>query len=871
MFLTELARRLWYFLRRDRVSDDLADEMRLHLELRAQRERQAGADPVEAHWRARRQFGSSVRLVESSRDQWQMRWVEDVVTDVRYGLRALRRTPLPSAVVIITLAVGIGATLAMFTVMDAALFRPLPVREPERLVIIPRQDVPLEGDRERVTPLSYQTLRERKDIYEDVGMYAAGGLNLTGGIEPIRVQAGLVTPSALTLLGVQPVRGRLFVEDEGRLGAPDVVILSHRLWWAQFNGVPDVVGRTLSLNDRTYEIVGVMPPRFAFPEGSDVWIPMTVPLSWERTQIFRFIISTTGVARLAPGVTRAQANAFWVSQWQAMGRRLPPGETYPDVNFSMRSYFVGDADSRVVMVMALAGLLLVAACANIAGLLLARWSARGREIAVRAAIGASRRRLLRQLTVESGVLAVLGAVVGLGVAAAGLRVFEALMPPDLAALLPPRIDTRVLVALLALTVTAAIAVGTLPAFAASRGDLAQTLKSGTPAGSRPRRRLGSALVVIETALAVVLLVGSGLLVKSLMRLHAVDTGLRVEQVVTARLALSRAKYSEEAARARFYAQLERELDAEAGLQTSALVSTLPLRGEWHPPVAFVLVDRPDLEGHPGGELVYATPDYFATMGIRVLDGRTFTTADTASTARGAIVSDSLAREWWPRSSPLGARISTGEGRATIVGVVNDVRGTALDGAPHPQFYLPFSTSLQATIVARSALPSAAAYASVLAAVQRVDPAQVLYDLKTMGQVAAESVIEQRATSALATVFAIITLVLAAVGLYGLLAYGVVQRTREFGVRFALGAPRATVVRSVVRDGVRLAVLGVAVGLAAALWGMRYVQMQLYGVTPTDATVYLIAPMVLVVTAFVAAMVPALRASRVDPLIALKAE
>jgi predicted permease len=874
MPLAELARRIWFFLRRDRVSAELAEEMRLHQELRARREREAGVAATEATWRARRQFGNGARHVEESRDQWGMRWADELAVDLTYGLRALRRAPLPSAVVIATLAIGIGATLAMFTVMDAALFRPLPVREPERLVISPQRDVPIEGMRDRQTPFSLTALRERKDLFVDVGAFAAGGLNLTGGRDPMRVQAGLITPSALRLLGVAPVFGRLFTEEEGDPGGGDVVVISDRLWRAQFGADPAIVGRRLSLNDRSYEIVGVMPPRFAFPAGSHLWIPLTIPLTHERTQIFHFIINTTFVARLAPGMTRAQANADDLRQALARGWKPEPGVPLQDTYLPFRRFFLGDGEARLLMVMGLASLLLLAACANIGGLLLARWSSRRREIAVRAAIGASRGRLLRQLATESTVLAAAGAALGLGVAAAALRVFGALMPPELAALTPPRFDERALLATLGLAIVAAIAIGTLPALAASRGDLTRTLKSGgTLAVRRPSGwRLGSALVVVEVALAVLLLVGSGVLIESLARLHAVDTGLRAEHVVTARIALSNAKFSESADRERFRARLEQALRDDPGIEQAALVSTLPLRGDFHPAIALQLLDRPRLDEAPSAELVYASPGYFATMGIQIVAGRGFVAADTLPDG-GAVISQSLARQWWPGGSPLGARITSGlgPGEHVIVGVVNDVHGTALDGEQEAQLYVPLTGLHEATIVARSTLPAREALARIRAAVQRVDPTQVVYDELTMEQVADAAIAEQRATSTLATVFGAITLLLAALGLYGLLAFGVVQRRPELGIRFALGARRAHVVGGIVGDGVRLTVVGAAIGLAAAYALTRLLQSRLTDVEPASTVVYVAVPAILLATALAAVIVPAMRAARVDPIRVLRAE
>lgn len=877
MSIAELARRVWFFIRRDQVTADLQEEMRLHMELRAQREREAGFDESEAVLRASRQFGNRGRHVEESRDQWGMRWADELALDLRYAFRSLRRAPGIGAIVIITLSIGIGATTAMFGVMDAALFRPLPMKDADRLVVLSGLDVPYAELPSPIPQLDLVRLRREAHVYEALGAYAVGGLNLTGGGEPMRARVGLITPDALQLLGIQPQLGRLFTEDEERVDGPNVAILSHALWRRQFGADEAILRKTISLNDRTFEIVGVMPPRFAFPEGSELWIPMTVPMTAARAEIFRFIIETNGIGRLASGVTAERANAHLVTVMEEMGRRRRAGPP-PEITRPMRRHFAGDADKRLWMVMGLAGLLLVAACANVCGLLLARWSARRREMAVRTAIGASRRRLLRQLVTESAVLALAGTLGGIALAWAGMRVFEALTPAELLALTPPRIDGRVLALALGLTVITAIGVGTLPAIMASRAYLSGAMKSsGTAAATRRGGRwLGGALVVVEVALAVVLLVGSGLLVKSLARLQSVDTGLRAEQVYTARIALSNTLYPNATARRQFHARVRDELARTPGLEHAAMVSTLPLSGEWNPQLYFSLPDRvkaSEDEKDPSAEHMYATSGYFEALGIRLVAGRTFLPHDTAAVGGGAIISESLAKQYFPGTSAVGARMKLGRQERTIVGVVNDVRSTTLDGEQQDQLYLPFESSApsQATLVARSSLPAPDAFARMRDAVQRVSPTQVVFDLKTMRDVTLSSTSEQRASGTLATTFALITLLLAAMGLYGLLAYGVVQRTTELGIRFALGAQRRNVVRSVVSDGLVLAALGALLGLAASYGATRLIRSQLYEVAPTDLTVFLAVPAVLIATALLAAAIPALRASRVDPIRALRAE
>ena len=874
MSIAELVRRVWFFLRRDRVTAELEEEMRLHVELRAAREQAEGMDAAEAHYRAARQFGNRGRHVEESRDQWGMRWADELSIDLRYAVRSLRRSPALTLIVVLTLALGIGATTAIFSVMDAAIFRPLPMREPERLVLISDVDVPLEGLPRRRDAFDLPRLQEEKAAFEALGAYAAGGLNLTGGREPQRIQAGLITPEGLRLLGVAPVRGRLFTDDEGRLDGPEVAIISHALWRAQFGAAEDIVGRTIALNDRPHEIVGVMPARFAFPEGSDVWIPMTVPLAMGRTEVFRMMILTKGIGRLAPGVTPAGANAHLASVLERMGARRNPGEPPPEITVPLRKHFEGDSTTRLWMVLGLAALLLLAACVNVCGLLLARWTARRRELAVRSAIGAGRGRLVRQLITESALLAVAGMVVGLLFARWGLTLVAALTPPELLALTPPRIDARVLAITLILSAATAIGIGMLPGLVMSGGDLTQSLRrAGTGSTRRGARSLGGGLVVVEVGLAVVLLVGSGLLLKSLVQLHRVETGVRPEQVVTGRIALSTALHPTASSRRQLLERARDEIAAAPGITSVGIVSELPMRGEMNPRLAVDVVGQPEGQKSPFAEHVTVSPEYFSALGVRFIAGRTFLGGDSLASRGEAIINESLARRYWPDGRAIGGLLRLGRQELTVVGVVNDVRTTSLDGERHDQLYLPFAsgTPRQATFVVRGTLPEAAMLALVREGVRRVSESQVIFDLKPMRQVVSESVAEQRASSMLATAFAAVTFLLAAMGLYGLLAFGVVQRTRELGIRMALGAHRAHVVRSVVHDGVKLAGAGIALGLTVAWLATRLLQSQLFEVAPTDATVFLAAPVLLLLMALVAAAAPAARASRVDPMTALRTD
>ena len=873
MSVAQLWRRLVFFVRRDRITAELEDEMRLHVALRAERRENAGeARPVAAA-AAARGFGNAGRLVEQSRDEWGVRWADDLARDVRFGARALRRSPALTIIIVVTLGLGIGATTSMVSIVDASLVRPLPLAEPERLVILPRLEVPLQGVPSPRPGFDLPLVRRQSHVFQDVGAYGVGGLNLTGGDEPMRVHVGLVTPSALSMLGVSPEMGRLFTDDEGLVDGPDVTILSYDVWSRRFGADRTILGKNVGLNGRPYRVVGVMPRRFAFPEGSEVWIPMTVPMSMARTEIFAMFVMTSGIGRLRDGVSLGAANRQLIEAMKTTGWRSRAGEPPPELVRPVRNHFAGDVRSRLWVVFGLASLVLVAACANACGLLLARSAARRRELALRTALGATRPRIVRQLGTESALLALGGALLGLGIAVWATKLFAALAPPALIALTPPSIDGRVLAATVLLSLGMTFAVGLLPALIGSRADLATMLNGGRAEGSRGGSRwLGGALVGVEVALAAVLLVGSGLMIKSLARLLAVETGVRSEGVVTARIALSNAQFPDRADRLRFHETVMRELERVPGVQNAAVVSALPLRGEWNPRLAFDIVGR-DLKRSPFAEHTLVSANYFASLGIALRAGRTFVASDTAQATAGAVINESLARAYWPGKSPLGERISMGDARYTIVGVVNDVRSTALDEKRYDQVYLPIgsATPAQATLVVRGTLSDDRLLAELRNAVSRVDRMQVIYDLKPMRRVALESVTEQRTAGRLITVFGGVTAFLAALGLYGLLAFAVERRVPEIGIRLAIGAQRSNIVRLIVGQGLAVAVVGTAAGLGLALAAARVMRSLLFEVSTTDAQIYLLVALLLVATAVLAAARPAIMAARVDPLRALRAE
>ena len=761
----------------------------------------------------------------------------------------------------------------MFSVADAALFRPLPFSDPERLVLLPT----IGTEFERSAPAPYQLgitrARTMHDVFESVGAYATGQLDLSGGAEPVRVRVAEVTPNLFGILGVLPRIGRPFSRDEELPGAANVAILSYGLWQREFGGDRDIIGKRVELNARRYEVIGVMPPRFSFPSASEVWIPYTVPLTSERTEIFRMLVETVGIAKLAPGVTIERAAAQAAAEFAARRARSGTKRALRLPLFPLREYFAGDIRSRVAIVSGLVILVVLMACVNVAGLLVARSISRRREMAIRKAIGAGRGRLVWQLLTESLVLAVCGAALGIGVASLMGRLFLSLTPPDLASMSSPRLDLRVLIATLSVSVLTALAFGVLPSLVATRQSPAEALKSGGRAGglSRGTRRMSSALVAAEVSLAVVLLVGSGLMLRSLARLFAVETGLHIEHLVTANVTLPRARYLAGFTRQRFLNDVISQLSSSPGIQSAAAVNFLPLAPD---PVPGFLVEARsnDSTFAVAGENVHASEKYFSTMGIRFIAGRPFTAADSATHV--AAINESLARNW-PPGKAIGGLVSVGNDSTprTIVAVVSDIKTTALDGKQSNQIYTPLEDRPPArmTIVVRGVLSSDAMFLRIRNAVHSVDARQAISDLQTMTDVANRSVAARTTSSQLVIAFGVFALLLSGIGVYGLLAFTVSERMPEFGIRIALGAHALDIFRLVLAQAFSISFLGATVGAIAAFALARLIRSMLFEVSPADPLVYVLAPLAVLTMAAIAAFHPGRRAVAADPLETMRAE
>jgi putative ABC transport system permease protein len=788
--------------------------------------------------------------------------------DLQFGLRVLARNPGFTTVAVLTLALGIGANTAIFSVLNAALLRPLPYPQSDRLVWITEVNPLLKMEVAWVA--NYLDWRDQSQCLVRMTAYdVSPSFNLTGRGTPARVRAARVTASFFATLGVNPQLGRSFTADEDQPNGAKVVTLMHSFWQQYFGSDPQVLGQAITLDATPYTVVGVMPSSFRFPSGSEVQILVAS----EQQSLTRII------GRLKPGVSVARVQA----ELSAIEKRADPNIEVKVV--PLAAHLSGNLRPAIVTLMAVAGLVLLIACANVANLMLARASARTREIAVRAALGAGRGRLARQLLVESCTLAIAGGVAGLLLAAWGVKVMTRLIPASIGAailnLTRPRVDLYVLLFSLGISVATGILFGLAPAIAGTRIDLAERLKDGvsaSPAGPR-RGMLRGVLVVAELSLALVLLIGAGLLVKSFYRVLSIDPGFAPERVLTMRFSLADSRYANDEQRRAFFSEVLRRVESLPGARSAALSDSLPLS----PYTTRILTPREfDRDGglprSPNSAVfMYQTavsPSYFYTLGIQVLRGRTFTDRDNEQSSEVAVVNETLARVMWPGGDPVGKELPVAGGKfLRVVGVVGDTRHETLSGDVESEVYVPY---LQERIVSmqlavRSIADPASLTSAVRGQVAAVDPEQPITQVATLEQTLSESVALRRFTMLLVGIFAAIALALAIVGIYGVMAFSVTQRTHEIGVRMALGADRSDVLRLVVRQGLRLTLAGVAFGIAGAWALTRLLTSFLFGVRPTDPATFATVSIILMAVSVLASYIPARRATKVDPMVALRYE
>ena len=806
--------------------------------------------------------------------------MEGLLQDLRVGVRMLLRNPLTTGLALLILALGIGANTAIFSVISGVLLEPLPYPHPERLIALidsaPKHGFP----RFSSSAPNFRDWREQNRSFATLDAWSGGRYNLTGGgARPLSAPGAEVTGDFFRTLDVAPLHGRLLRADDDRKGAEPVVVLSYDLWRQRFGGDPGVVGRRIQVDGRDRTVVGVTRQGFRFPARATLWMPALLDYSEDTRGGHDLQV----LGRLKPGVALPQAQADLSAVASHLEQLHPATNTAWGVNLvPLQEQLVGDIKPALVLLGRAVWVVLLIACANVANLLLARMSARNREIAVRAALGAGRRRLVLQVVAECVVLFVAGAVLGLAVAWAGTRALLALAPNTIPRADAVGIDLQVLLYTLAVALACGVLVGLVTALSALGSRLYAALKEGgrTMAGGGRGQLLRNGLVAGEVALALALLVAAGLLLRSFARLQGVHPGFRTRGVMTATLSLPSVKYPDDPRLAQFYEQLLDGVRGLPGVQHAATVFPLPLGGG-----GFVLQyavegrPKPEATEVPRADMEMIGPDYFATLDIPVLAGRAFSRRDRVGSQPVVIVSRSLARRIWPGENPLGKRItfdSTTDPKAvwmSVVGVVGDTRVAALGREPKPQAYWPVlqRPMPDASLVVRAAGAPAVLVAPVRRLVQGLDHDLPLDQVQTLETVVAASLSSNRVKTVLIGVFGALALVLAAVGIYGLVSYTVAQRTHEIGIRVALGAGRRDVLSLIIRQGMTLVAAGLVVGLGISWAASRLVAGQLYEVSATDPLTFAGVPLLLAAVALAANWLPARRATRVDPLEALRSE
>jgi putative ABC transport system permease protein len=813
--------------------------------------------------------------------------------DLRYGARTLLKNPSFTLIAVLTLALGIGANTAIFSVVNGVLLRPLPYHEPERIVTL------LNDGRFPVSPANFLDFRANSQSFAQMAAAEAWGGALTGNDRPEQLGGLRMGEGLFAMLGTRALLGRTLQTDDYQPGKDHVLVLSHKLWQRAFGGDPNIIGQNITLSGESYAVVGVMPPQFQFPPFWATRAEMWTPLDLRSRVTDRRGGSLRVFARLKPGVTLQQAQA----EIDAMNKQLALAYPEADTGLNIRveplnEKVVGNVRRALLVLSGAVGFVLLIACANVACLLLARASARQKEAAVRVALGAGRWRIVRQLLTESLLLSVCGAALGMLLAVWGVDWLTTLLAGNsssftvrLPRLSEIKIDATALGFTLTVTLATSLLFGLAPALAASRPDLNQTLKESGRGTSGGRRRLRETLVVAELALASVMLIGAGLLMNSFLKLRSVDPGFSPRNALTMMVSLAGASQYVGPARETFYRQLTDRLAALPGVESVSAINHLPLAGDWWG-TSLAIEGRP--LPPPGQEVIgifrVSRPGYFQTMGVPLRAGRDFTERDTPDAPGVAIINETLARRHWPSEDPIGKRVTLDDLRGnsrppqwfTVVGVVKDVKQNSWTDAPWNEIYVPFQQSrgffqgtaghyTSMTLVIRTTVEPQSLAAAAQETVRSLDRNLPVSSVVTMEQVIADTLWQPRFNLQLIGIFAALAMTLAAIGLYGVMSYSVAQRTREVGLRMALGARRRDVLKLVVGQGMKLALAGVASGLLAAVALTRLMEKLLFEVSATDFSTFAVIAVLLIIVALLACWIPARRATKVDPMVALRCE
>ncbi|MGB7022175.1 MAG: ABC transporter permease [Candidatus Acidiferrales bacterium] len=882
--LAELARCLRMLFRREQFDHDIDEEMRAHIELREKEYAQNGFSPEEAHMAARKNFGNALAIRELSHDSWGWAWLEHLGQDLRFAFRMFAKNPGFTAVAILTLALGIGANTAIFSVVYGVLLQPLPYKDASRLVVL-NETTPKVG----IVSVSYPNFldwRQQCPAFSQMAAVHDVGFNLAGVTQPENITGEAVSPNFLSLIGVKPFLGRDFEASEEKPGTPPVVLLSYELWQSHMGSDRNAIGRTITLDGRSFTIVGVLPPNFRSLDKTDVMLPIGV---WatnnsEEAHERGERGDMTVIARLAPNVTFAQARV----EMEGIAARL--AKEYPATNDqfgvalqSIRDAFVSDARPAILVLFGAVLFVLLIACANVANLFLVRGAARTKEIALRMAFGAGRNRIIRQMLTESFALAFLGGILGLALALAGIHGIARLIPMDMLSGAALNLNGAVLFFAAGIVVLAAFIFGMAPAMHSTQPDVQSELKEGgrTASASAAQNKLRGALAVAEISLALILLVGAGLMMKSLYKLMSVNPGFRADRVLTMEMDLRTQQYSKDPAILNFWQEVLDRVRALPGVEDAAVGTVIPLAGE-HSRTDITVEDMalPKPGNYPHPDYHEVSPGFISTLGIPLLRGRTFTDTDKQGAPLVGMVNARLAQQYWPNRDPMGRRFMFGHPSAknppkwlTVVGVVGD---TKLYGLASPSRLEVYVSSLQypeshMNLVVKSRIDPSALTSAIRGAVASIDKDQPIFAISTMNQLVRDSLGTRRITLILLGAFSGLALVLAAIGIYGVISYSVAQRTHEIGIRMALGAQHRDVLRMILRQGATIAVAGVAIGVVVSLGLTQLMSSLLFSVSAADPLTFAGVAILLVLVALLACYIPARRALRVDPMVALRYE
>jgi len=805
--------------------------------------------------------------------------MQALLRDLRFGARRLATSPGLTIVAILTLAVAIGTNVAIFSVTSALLLRPFPYRQPEQLVSIQVKD---EATDHGGTLLRYELLRDRARGFESVAAWANDDFNLTGGGEPVQVPVARVSPNFFSTLGVRPQMGRAFSEDEGRAEGNPVVMLSESIWRTRFNSDRNIVGHTVTLDGKPHTVIGVLPPgvQFPFVGPADIWTPRYFEHTLLSPQRLRMGVGYLGfLARLGEGETIAQGNAELAVLNQQYREQNP---TAPDADASihttaapLRDLVVGDVRGKLWMLSGAVALLLMIGCANVASLLLSRALARRRELAVCAALGASRGAVVRQLLAESILLALVAGALGVALSWAAVRALSTWGAAELPGGIPVGMDLRVLLFAVTISLLTGIVTGIFPAVQLARTDLNSTLRDEGRgiSGGRARGRLKNLLVIGQVSLSLLLLIGAGLLLRSFQRLLRVDPGFEADHVLTMNVSLPTAKYTKPEQQIAFFDDVLRRVSALPGVRNAAISAALPLSWKRVTPVLPDGQPNVPLAQRPFLDVEAISSSWFQTMGVPLRGGRGFNAADDAHAPKVLVVNQAFARRFWPGGNPVGKHVLVGRGPdlSEVVGVAADIRNKGLAEETQAQLYLPFPQLAwgDMNLLVRTAVPPMSMAQTVRTQVAAVDPDQPVTAVQTVDDLMDGSRAQPRFIMLLLAVFSVTALGLAAIGLYAVLAWSVAQRRQEIGIRLALGAERRAVLWAVVRQGLTLVVAGIAIGLAAGLFATQLMASALYKTSARDLPTFALAPIVFLGIALLASYLPARRATKVDPLEAMR--